>query len=196
MRKINSPLRYIEKFYDSNPILRASGSKQVLFRNLSGEQIYKHFSENEKNMLQEYSEYRLSQFKELLVGIDWEDIITTTINEKKEEYNNPNIIFSKEQLIDYYKEEYKSWIVAEVIFDYGPILQVNYEVPETIYSVERSTPSKTLVRINKDSVRAAGAYTNDMCQKIDSLFLFLYNKASDRNKIHNYKTRGGHGMGR
>ena len=195
MRELDSPLRYIEKFNDSNPIPRATGSRQVLFRNLQGERVDKQFSESDKNMLREYSEYRLSQFNELLVGIDWEETIKAIISKEGEEYQDPEMVFYKEQPIDYYKEEFKNWIVAEVIVDYGPILQVSYKVPETISNVERTAGPKSNVKINKDSVRSAGVYTNDICHAINGLFLFLYDKAIEKSKSSGYRARN-YGFGR
>jgi hypothetical protein len=182
MRELDDPISHIEAFNNSNPIPRANGSRQVLFRGLSGEKVDRQLSENDKTMLREYGEYRLSQFKDFLVDIDFEEHIRSYVRREGELKSDPDIVFQKGQTIDYYKDEYKYWIVAEVIEDYGPILQVNYKIPEIVVSQDRLPDKKSNVKINKDSVKSYGVYTNDICTQINGLYQYLYEKAVDKGR--------------
>lgn len=182
MRELDDPLKPIEKFTIEHPIPKVTSSKQVLFKNLSDDKIDKQFSEADKNMLREYGEYRLAQFKDLLVDLDWEDHIKTFVRKEGEQYIDPDIVYIPGQKVDYFKEEYKHWIDAEVIEDYGPALQVSYRVPEIIMNIERLQSYKPAVKIVKDSVRPHEVFTTDLYQKSNGLYLYLYEKAIDKKQ--------------
>jgi len=161
LREADGAFDVVKKFHDKNPIPKATGSSQVLFRGLNYDRFDRLLSEDDKKLLWDYSEQRLLAFQNLLVDVDWEDHIEVTIKQEQDD-DCQAIVFAAGDRVDYFKEEYKSWIEAEVIEDYGPIMQVSYRVPQYIVLYDRVDERKNSVKINKDSVRTAGVYTRDM----------------------------------
>ena len=73
---------------------------------------------------------------------------------------------------------------AQVIEDFGPILQVSYRIPPAIVYIERCDDKKSSVKINKDSIRNAGVYTGDMYYQINSLYEFIYIKIWEKERSY------------
>lgn len=143
MRTLDDPLYHIEKFNEKNPIPRAYSKTQSLFRKVTNDRVDKQLSEDDKNLLRSYAEHRLQQFKDLLVDIDYEEEITKCIRLEEDARFDPELIYNRNECVDYYKEEFKFWIEAQVMEDYGPILQVSYKVPPLIVSVNRTEDRKS-----------------------------------------------------
>ena len=184
MRGLDEPMKHIQKFFDKNPIPRAYSSSQVLFRGISGnEKIERYLSDDDKKTLNNYAEYRLQLFKDLLEDEDWEKRIKEFIKREQPDFDKDNI-YSKGEHLDYYKDEYKYWIEAQVIEDFGPIMQVSYKIPPSIVYIERGDDRKSSVKINKDSVRSAGVYTGDMYYQINGLYEFIYNKIWEKERSY------------
>ena len=150
----------------NNPIPQAASSSQVLFRGINGnERVERYFTEEDKKVLNNYWDYRLQVFKELLIDIDWEEHLQAHV-QKDELFHNTDKIYYKGDVVDYYKEEFSYWIQANVSEDYGPIMQVSYKIPPVISSINQAE-EKNWVKINKDSVREFGVYSQDMYHRIN-----------------------------
>lgn len=176
MRDLDNPMKHIQKFYDKNPIPRSYSSSQVLFKGISGnEKIERYLTDDDKKTLNSYAEYRIQLFQDLLEDEDWERRIKDFLKREQPNFDK-DFIYAKGDRLDYYKEDYKYWIEAQVIEDFGPIVQVSYKVPASIVFIERCDERKSSVKINKDSVRNAGIYTGDMYHQINGLYEFIYNK--------------------
>lgn len=185
LREMPNPLKYIEKFNNKNPLPFARGSSQSLFRNLSGDNIEKQVSEADKDTIREFNELRLQVFKDLLIDVDWEQHVESYVEKEGEEKADDERIYAKGEHIDYLKEEYKHWIDAQILEDYGPVAQVSYVLPPIVVKNSRTDVKKPSVKINKDNVRPSGVYTRDVLTQINSLYEYLYNKA-----VEDEKTRG------
>ena len=183
MREIENSFSHIQKFLEKNPIPKASGSSQILFRGISGDfKIDKYIFEDDKKLLESFSQYRLQFFKELLVDIDWEDHIQAYVKQD-EIYYDKDKIYSKGDIVDYYKDEYKYWIQANVLEDYGPIMQVSYKTPSIIKNLV-TAEDKSFVKINKDSTRGYGVYTHEMYHQSNSLYEFLYSIILEKERSY------------
>jgi len=149
MRSIEDGLEHIEKFCQKNPIPKAYSSRQELFRRISNDAVEKKLSEDDKNLLTSYAEHRLQVFKDLLIDIDYEEHIKNfatidenTLSEMQSKSGSRIIMHEKGDQIDYHKEEYKFWIEATVVEDYGPIILVNYKIPQIIVKVTKCNERK------------------------------------------------------
>ena len=186
MRELEDPYSHIQKFIEKNPFPKATGSNQVLFRGINGnERIDRYFYDEDRKVLSDFWEYRLQVFKELLIDIDWEDHIQRFI-QNDEVFYDKDKIYSKGDIVDYYKEEYSYWIQANVLEDYGPIMQVSYKIPSVIANINQAE-EKPFVKINKDSIRSFGIYTQDMHHRINGLYSFLYSVILEKERSYRRK---------
>ena len=77
----------------NNPIPQAASSSQVLFRGINGnERVERYFTEEDKKVLNNYWDYRLQVFKELLIDIDWEEHLQAHV-QKDELFHNTDKIY-------------------------------------------------------------------------------------------------------
>lgn len=153
-----------------------------MFKKVSNESIDKQLSDDDKTLLTSYGEYRLQLFKELLVDIDYEEHITDFLNSEGSVPFNRDVIYKKGDCVDYYKDEYKFWIEATIIEDYGPVIQVGYKIPSIIVRTQKCVETKHNVKINKDCVRPEGMYTNNLVYQVNGMYEFLYSKAIGNEK--------------
>ena len=183
MREIEDVMGHIEKFNSKNPIPRSYSRSQSLFRKISNDRVDKKLSEDDKNLLRSYAEHRLQLFHDLLVDIDFADHIETYIKKEGETFVENDVIYQKDDSVDYYKDEFKYWIEAKIIEDYGAVLQVSYKTPRLVIENSRGVEErKNCVKINKDSVRPEGVYTDEMLTQINCMYEYLYQKEIELEK--------------
>lgn len=179
MRELPDIFEDIKKFHSKHEIPLSKGKSQSLFKNITKDKVEKYLTSQDEETIKNYSQHRMQLFEDLLVDIDFQDTIEGFVRREEEITNKADMILEKGDLVDYYKEEFKFWIEANIIEDYGPILQVGYKVPPVIVSYARSEERKTCVKINKDSVRPERIYTSDILCTVNGIYEYLYMKSKE-----------------
>jgi hypothetical protein len=179
MRELPDIYEHIEKFHRKHPIPLAKSKSQVLFKNISKDRVEKYLTTQDQELIKNYTEYRMQQFEKFLVDIDFQDSIEELITREEETVKKVDLLYEKGDIVDYYKEEFKFWIEANIIEDYGPIMQVGYKVPSVIVNFARTEERKTCVKINKDSIRPEGIYTSEMLCNVNGIYEYLYMKSKE-----------------
>lgn len=186
MRDLPDSLKVIEKFHEKN-IVPASRGGKALFKDIQRDKLDKHLSNVEQEIIEGYSTQRLDLYTQLLVEIDYEELINQTLHDdRKEELSTWNIL-EKGEMVDYYKEDYKFWVEATVQEDYGAVLLVDYTNPSVVVNNplrERIDEHRKSVKINKDTCKPSGLHTNNPMDKVNSIYQYLHMKVSSKSRYY------------